>query len=318
MHQAARALVLLLAGCASPPTGQAEVLGLAAEAPASARLARCGGADVVALEAGAALVVNVGPGVHTLEGRFAACDEHEDAVAEVRVHLASAPRRPLLTDRLTRRERRLRPVSPFALTFWTASADRVRLGVARGRAGFGALELRTVPFEPDSIDLGPPPAPSDGRGARDATRRGGEVTLAEHGWAASESGYGPVEIDAHAGGPEAGDGGPLAIGERAYERGVGAHAPSTIWVALERRCHRFLADVGVDAHAAPNGSVIFEVWADERRAWRTPVLRGGEPAVSIDVDLRGASWLLLRVDDAGDGREDDYANWADARLECRR
>ncbi|MCZ7687452.1 MAG: NPCBM/NEW2 domain-containing protein [Sandaracinaceae bacterium] len=44
----------------------------------------------------------------------------------------------------------------------------------------------------------------------------------------------------------------------------------------------------------------------------------GQPAAPIDVDLRGAAWLLLRADDAGDDREDDYADWADARLECRR
>ncbi len=317
MHHALRALPALLAACASPPASQAEVLGVDADAPPSARLERCGGQGVVALEPGTAVTLSLGPGMHALEGRFAPCDEADDAVVAMRVELASGGRA-LLTDRITRRERGLRSSSPFAVTFWTPSADRLHLRVARGRGGFGALALRTVPFAPEPVDLGPPLVPEDGRGAREPTLRGGEVPLGEYGWAASENGYGPVEVDANAGELGAGDGGPLVIGERAYARGVGAHAPSHIWVPLERRCRRFVAEVGVDARVAPRGSVIFEVWVDERRALETPVLRGGQPAVPIDVDLRGASWLLLRADDAGDDREDDYADWADARLECRR
>ena len=106
----------------------------------------------------------------------------------------------------------------------------------------------------------------------------------------------------------------LTLGGAVYTHGIGTHARSEWRIALNGAATRFLADVGLDSEKTGAGSVIFEVWVDGKRAATTGVMRGGQPAQRISVDLAEAKQLLLIVEDGGDGIDSDHADWAGAML----
>ena len=107
---------------------------------------------------------------------------------------------------------------------------------------------------------------------------------------------------------------PLSIGGKRFARGVGTHANSVVWIDLAGGSERFLASVGVDDAAGGPGSVTFKIIGDGRKLWESGVMKPGQAAKPVDVDLKGVQCLLLTVGDAGDGVAFDHADWADARF----
>jgi len=104
----------------------------------------------------------------------------------------------------------------------------------------------------------------------------------------------------------------LRIAGVGYPQGVGTHASSSIFIQLEGRADRIVAFVGVDDETQGKGSVEFQVWVDAKLAFSSGVMRGGERAKKVDVDLKGAKTLWLYVDPADSGIDYDHANWANA------
>lgn len=109
-------------------------------------------------------------------------------------------------------------------------------------------------------------------------------------------------------------GGPLSIQDEKFADGVGTHATSKFRVKLDGSAGRFTSKVGVDASAGNQGSVEFIVAGDGKTLWRSGVLKGGDPAKAVDVDLTGVKILVLRVTDGGDGEGNDHADWANAKI----
>ncbi|HNU27516.1 MAG TPA: NPCBM/NEW2 domain-containing protein, partial [Planctomycetota bacterium] len=108
---------------------------------------------------------------------------------------------------------------------------------------------------------------------------------------------------------------PLSIGGRRFDFGVGTHAASVLWIELDGKTERFLASVGLDdAAGSPAGSITFTIFGDGRKLWQSGVMRQGDAAKEVDVDLRGVRTLLLLVGDAGDGIDYDHADWCAARF----
>ena len=108
---------------------------------------------------------------------------------------------------------------------------------------------------------------------------------------------------------------PLRIGGRSFERGVGTHANASALVVLDGCAARFQAQVGVDEEMkATRGSVEFRVVGDGRTLFQSPVLRSGDAAIAIDVDVSDIRRLELHVTDGGDGIDSDHADWADAKF----
>ncbi len=128
------------------------------------------------------------------------------------------------------------------------------------------------------------------------------------------NGWGPVERGTSNGERGAGDGAPLRIGGRTYDRGLGVHAGSSLTYDLDDEFRRFTATVGVDDEVGDRGSVVFEVWVDGRLQHRSPTLTGAGGEHRIDVDVVDAEELRLVVTDAGDGTVHDHADWAQPRL----
>ena len=109
------------------------------------------------------------------------------------------------------------------------------------------------------------------------------------------------------------DGNPLRIGGRTFARGIGTHANGIIVVDLHNGVTRFEAMVGVDEEdKSTKGTVVFTIWADGKKLADSGVMRAGEPAKKLSIDVAGKSRLWLRAEDAEDGIDSDHADWADA------
>lgn len=106
----------------------------------------------------------------------------------------------------------------------------------------------------------------------------------------------------------------LSIGGRHFERGVGSHAKSIYRIALARGTEKFSAVVGVDDDANSAGSVVFQILADDQKVFDSGVMHARDAAKPVDLDLRNVSTLYLVINDAGDGIDNDHADWADARF----
>jgi alpha-galactosidase len=144
----------------------------------------------------------------------------------------------------------------------------------------------------------------------------GTTNLGDAAWLRAVNGWGPVERNMSNGETPAGDGRTITIQGRTYATGLGAHAPGEIEFYVGRRCSSLTTDVGVDDEKAANGTVTFEIWADDRKVADSGVMDTAMPAKTLTADLTGATLLRLVVTDAGDGTNSDHADWADPRLTC--
>jgi len=121
------------------------------------------------------------------------------------------------------------------------------------------------------------------------------------------------------GAPKAGksvDGNALTVAGRTFARGVGTHAVSTLLLELKGRGKKFVSLVGVDDETHnPGASVEFFVVGDRALLWRSGVMKNGDTARPVELDVSGVGLLGLLVTDAGDGIDYDHADWCAARLE---
>jgi alpha-galactosidase len=106
----------------------------------------------------------------------------------------------------------------------------------------------------------------------------------------------------------------LSIGGKQFTSGVGTHANSKLRVNLDGNAKRFTAQVGINDSAKPNGSVEFIVVGDGKALWHSGVMKAGQPAKPVDVNLAGVKVLTLRATDSGDGESNDHADWAEAQI----
>ena len=113
-------------------------------------------------------------------------------------------------------------------------------------------------------------------------------------------------------------GGRLRVRDVTYRKGLGVLSMSRLAYELREPFSRFEAELAVDQAAAGEGSVVFrlfvyadDVWYD---AYTSPVVRGGQPPVSISIPLPAARGLALLVEFADRGDQRDYADWLNARL----
>jgi hypothetical protein len=172
------------------------------------------------------------------------------------------------------------------------------------------LSLRGTEAEQQEVTLPtPPPRAAAAAGIENATNADW-VCLSDVRWESGRAGWTPN----HDGLPRRDkdvEGHPLRLGGRSYRKGLGTHAPSEIVYPLEGQYSRFTATVG---GAEANGTVVFQVFADDKRVFDSGLLRGLGEVKKVDVAIAGARRLRLVVLDGGDGYNADMANWADPRL----
>ncbi len=109
---------------------------------------------------------------------------------------------------------------------------------------------------------------------------------------------------------------PLRIAGKTFERGIGTHANSILLLRLDGTKVRLSGQVGVDDEVAKGrGSVRFQVLADGKIVWESPVMKSGQAAKSLDVEIEHAKSLALVVSDAGDNIDYDHADWGDLKID---
>jgi hypothetical protein len=112
------------------------------------------------------------------------------------------------------------------------------------------------------------------------------------------------------------DGHPLSIAGKKFEHGFGTHSVGRLDVDLHGSATHFHAEVGVDDDAGPSGgTVVFTVVGNGKQLWTSGIIKRGQAAKTVDLDLAGVKLLQLKVGDAGDGFDNDHADWVDARIE---
>ncbi len=118
-------------------------------------------------------------------------------------------------------------------------------------------------------------------------------------------------------------GGRLRSAGGIFFHGLGMHGTSRVAYPLDGQYRSLEAELALDDRAGRQGSVIYRVLleaANEQgeQAWKvaysSPIVRGGDPLLSISVDVRGANRVALVVEFADWGDTLDHANWLHARL----
>lgn len=107
----------------------------------------------------------------------------------------------------------------------------------------------------------------------------------------------------------------IVAGGVSYTDVFGMHAYSELNYNTKKKFTRFTADVGLpDYQAATNASVTFRVEGDGALLWESPVVRGGEGAHHIDLEIAHVDKLTLKILDGGDGITNDHGFWGNPRL----
>ncbi|MEU1150530.1 sigma-70 family RNA polymerase sigma factor [Streptomyces sp. NPDC005863] len=108
----------------------------------------------------------------------------------------------------------------------------------------------------------------------------------------------------------------LSVGDKRYAHGVTVHGRSSVTIDLNRSCSTYDAVVGVDDMTMGLGRVRFSVYGDGVRLWRSAVVRGGDAAVPVHVNLSGRKTVRLVVEPHTSFDTVALADWAQSRMTC--
>ena len=128
-----------------------------------------------------------------------------------------------------------------------------------------------------------------------------EVTKIESGWSVTKTN-------------KSIDGNQLTVAGKKYERGIGTHAISKVLLNVKGTAQKFSALVGVDDEVKSAASIEFYVLCDRKIVFRSGVMKRGDAAREINVNLKGVQQLALLVTDARDGNDNDHADWLKAQI----
>lgn len=107
---------------------------------------------------------------------------------------------------------------------------------------------------------------------------------------------------------------PIALGGRAFGKGVVMHSRAQLWFRLDREYQQFAALAGVLDEVGARGCVTLRVLGDGRKLWEQRGVRGGQAPREVLVRVAGVEELVLQVDFDDDLDLGDHAAWAFARL----
>jgi alpha-galactosidase len=109
---------------------------------------------------------------------------------------------------------------------------------------------------------------------------------------------------------------PLRLANKTCSRGIGSNSRSELRISLSRPADRFLANIGLDRNVDDStpASVEFKVAVGGTTVFASGVMRPKDGVRSIEVPLGGFREFEVIIDDGGDGRHYDQANWCEARV----
>lgn len=107
---------------------------------------------------------------------------------------------------------------------------------------------------------------------------------------------------------------PISIGGKIFTKGLGVHAESELTFPLNGKYSNFHVVPGPDD--AHHGYLEMIILVDDKEVFASGKTRSTEAmAKPLDIPVKGAKTITLKVGDGGDGNGGDHASWADAYLE---
>ncbi|MFF5195141.1 sigma-70 family RNA polymerase sigma factor [Streptomyces anthocyanicus] len=108
----------------------------------------------------------------------------------------------------------------------------------------------------------------------------------------------------------------LSVDDVSYAHGVTVNGRSSVTIDLNRECSSYDALAGVDDLTIKLGKVHFSVYADDVRLWNSGMVKGGDPAVPVHVDITGRETLRLVTEPHSHFDSLALADWAQSRFTC--
>ncbi|WP_186777860.1 sigma-70 family RNA polymerase sigma factor [Streptomyces salinarius] len=108
----------------------------------------------------------------------------------------------------------------------------------------------------------------------------------------------------------------LSVDDVSYAHGVTVNGRSSVTIDLNRDCSSYDALAGVDDLTMKLGKVHFSVYADGVRLWNSGMVKGGDPAVPVHVDISGRESLRLVTEPHSPVDTVALADWAESRFTC--
>jgi alpha-galactosidase len=124
-----------------------------------------------------------------------------------------------------------------------------------------------------------------------------------------ETGWGSVQIN------QSVEGNPLSVGGQEYDNGVGTHAVSKMMIDLHGKGKNFYSLVGVDDESGEMASVEFFVLGDRQILWQSGIMKKGDDAIEVSLDISGIEKLGLYISDGGDNINYDHVDWINTCIE---
>lgn len=109
-------------------------------------------------------------------------------------------------------------------------------------------------------------------------------------------------------------GGPISLGGRVFEKGLGVHSRTELTYKLGGAYEAFAATIGIDDAVRPRGSVLFRVLGDATVLYEGTQVTGSDRPRDILIDVTGVDLLTLVVDYGDDLDLSDHADWGGARV----
>ncbi|MDD3078001.1 MAG: NPCBM/NEW2 domain-containing protein [Paludibacter sp.] len=106
----------------------------------------------------------------------------------------------------------------------------------------------------------------------------------------------------------------LSVGGQSYNKGIGTHAISKLLLNVNKTAVDFNALVGVDDEANNNASIEFYVLCDKKVVFHSGLMKKGDAAQKVHVNLSGVNKLALLVTAGNDGNDNDHADWLEAYI----
>lgn len=94
-----------------------------------------------------------------------------------------------------------------------------------------------------------------------------------------------------------------------YERGIGAHAQSSIDYRINGKFRKFETEFGMDTEADVEGKAIFAVEADGREIFRSKEKGRFDLPGHVELDITGTKLLTLKIYKVGDSINGAHADW---------
>jgi hypothetical protein len=105
---------------------------------------------------------------------------------------------------------------------------------------------------------------------------------------------------------------PLTVVGKVYEKGLGLHSPGWLALKLDGQASQFHCLAAIDDETEGKGTVELKFYGDNwRLLYATGILRGGQPAKPIEIDLAGQKILVIEITVGGDDYIADHIDLLD-------